>query len=219
MAILLMRHMESEKNINRTFSSISNEECLTTKGEKDCYIIAETIKEFVTKNKLNVKNIYSANSIRARTTASVIAEKLGLSVMAFDELCSNKSGELLGKSEVEANRINPLFIKQLTLFRAGLFSSYDFVKVYRREDKHEFEKKVSTCIEQITLNDKGDLQIFVLHHSSLTAIMINYARKFYNYPSDFYGHVACDLGNVYLINNDEIVLCNEPPEKLLSIEL
>ena len=49
--------------------------------------------------------------------------------------------------------------------------------------------------------------------------MINYARKFYNYPSNFYGHVACDLGNVYLINNDEIVLCNEPPEKLLSIEL
>ena len=141
MAILLMRHMESEKNINRTFSSISNEECLTTKGKKDCYIIAETINEFVTKNNLNVKNIYSANSIRARTTASVIAEKLGLSVMAFDELCSNKSGELLGKSEAEANKINPLFIKQLTLFRAGLFSSYDFVKVYRREDKHEFEKK------------------------------------------------------------------------------
>mgnify|MGYP004471980973 FL=1 len=219
MAVLLLRHMESEKNIMNTFSSLSNNEVLTDNGIKYCDRASELIYDFAQNNTLSVNCIYCAKSIRAEMTANVLAKKFGIGIKSYEELCSNRSGNLRGKSEQEALKLNPIFMKQLSLFRAGIFSSYNFIKIYKREDKHDFEFRVINCVEKILLNDTGDLQIIVLHHSSLTATVINYARKYYNYPSDFYGHVACDLGNIYLVDNNDIILCNESPERLLSIKL
>lgn len=214
-----MRHLESEKNILSKFSSVDDVEQLTPEGIKLGKDVAKAIYHFIVSNDLSVKNVYCANSRRAKLTATYIAEVLGVNTMPFNELRSNNSGALKGKAEGEAWEINPLFMKQLSLFRAGIFSSYDFVKVREREDKREFERRVMQCIENILKNDDGTLQIFVLHHSSLTATIINYARKYYNYPMSFYGHVACELGNIYLINNKEILLCNESANKLLEIKI
>ena len=209
MLVLVMRHLESQKNVSKTFSSLNDHEKLTLDGEMTGKKIANDIYEFVKAHDLKVKNVYCANSNRAISTAKIIAELLSVDIRSFDELRSNKSGTLLGKSEQEAASINPLFVHQLKLFRAGLFSSYNFVNVYQREDKHDFEKRVMNCVASIINDDTEELKIIVLHHSSLTATMINIARKIYSYPTDFYGHVACELGNIFLWNSKEILLCNE----------
>lgn len=217
--LLIMRHLESEKNVSKRFSSVDDEEYLTQVGKQQGNYIANVIFKFVTSNNLSVSHIYCANSKRAQLTASLIAEMLNVDVKAFDNLRSNNSGELKGKSESEAWNLNPIFMKQLRLFRAGIYSSYDFVKIEKREDKHEFEKRVMECIHNILTTDNSSLQIIVLHHSSLTALIIYFARKYYHYPDSFYGHVACDLGNIYLINEKEILLCNETVEALLELPI
>ena len=217
--LLIIRHLESEKNILNQFSSTDDVEQLTAKGLKQGEEVAKAIYDFIVSNGLSVTNVYCANSRRAKLTATYIAKVLGVNIMAFDELRSNNSGELKGKAEGEAWEINPLFMKQLSLFRAGIFSSYDFVKISEREDKHEFEFRVMQCIESILKIDSGTLQVIVLHHSSLTATIIYYARKYYNYPMSFYGHIACELGNIYLIDNKDILLCNEPASKLLEVKI
>lgn len=217
--LLIMRHLESEKNILNQFSSTDDIEQLTTEGLKQGEKAAKAIYDFTLSNGLSVTNVYCANSKRAKLTATYIAKVLGVNIMAYNELRSNNSGELKGKAESEAWEINPLFMKQLSLFRAGVFSSYDFVRVREREDKHEFECRVMQCIKNILKIDNGTLQVIVLHHSSLTATVIYYARKYYNYPMSFYGHIACELGNIYLINNKEILLCNESASKLLEVKI
>lgn len=217
--LLILRHLESKKNIEHCFSSDADEEDLTDCGSIKGKEVAEYIDTFVSKHGYSVGTIYCANSKRARNTAKIIADKLNVDVCALDEFRSNNSGALRGKSETEAKKVNPLFMKQLKLFRAGIFSSYDFVKVHDREDKHEFEKRIGNAMQRIKASDDHDIQIIVMHHSSLTAAVISYARKFYNYPKDFYGCVACELGNIYLISDQEIILCNEPASKLEDVIL
>lgn len=217
--LLLLRHLESNKNMQKQFSSSKDLEELTPKGLELGRNIASNIEEFIHTNNLRIEKVYCANSKRAVETAGIIAARMDVGICALDELRSNNSGELRGKSEVEAKRINPTFMKQLSLFRAGIFSSYDFVKVFDREDKHEFEIRVTRCLEKITAEDPNSLKIVVLHHSSLTAAVIYFARKFYNYPNTFYGHVACELGHIYLINETDIVLCNEPACALSEVFL
>lgn len=217
--LLLLRHLESNKNTLKQFSSYSDNEELTKEGLSMGYKIAKYIEEFVDIHAYNVKRVYCANSARAIKTAKIIADNLGVEIMAFDELRSNKSGALCGKNEIDAELINPLFMKQLKLFRAGIYSSYDFEQVINRENKRDFEKRVNRCLNNIIVNDEGTLKIVVLHHSSLTAAVIFYARKFYNYPDDFYGHVACEFGNIYLINDNGIIMCNESACNLGKVNL
>ncbi len=217
MKILILRHLESEKNKNKAFSSIYDSEQLTTKGRIKGTSIAKDIKAYVESESLKVNNIYCANSIRSIMTAQYITNALKVGIKSYDELRSNNSGSLLGKNEKEALIENPLFMKQLKLFRSGLYSSYDFVKVHEREDKRDFELRVNTCINSILKDESEDLKIFVLHHSSLTAVMINFARTYYNYPVNFYGRVDCDLGNIYLIDSEQIILCNSPTKDLIKV--
>lgn len=217
--LLILRHLESKKNILKQFSSLEDGEELTKNGSNMGNEIAQYITTFVKTNSYNVKKVYCANSLRAIKTAKIIADKLKVEISALNELRSNNSGSLRGKSETEALTINPLFIKQLKLFRAGIYSSYNFVDVIDREDKHDFEKRVAICLNSIISQDSGDLQIIVLHHSSLTAAIIHFARTFYNYPQDYYGYIACELGNIYLISDDDIILCNEPASILGDIKI
>ena len=207
---LILRHFESNKNIHKQFSSLEDCEELTSNGMSMGHEAAEYIAMFVSTHSYDVKKVYCANSTRSIKTAKIIADRLGVETCAFGDLRSNNSGALRGKSESEAQVINPTFMKQLKLFRAGIYSSYDFANVFDREDKHDFEIRVNSCFEKILAQDPGTLKIVVLHHSSLTAAIIHFARKFYNYPTTYYGHVACELGNIYLISEDDIVLCNEP---------
>lgn len=217
--LLIMRHLESKKNILKQFSSLKDLEELTNAGLSMGDEVAQNILTFVNSHSYNVEKVYCANSTRAIETAKIIADKLGVEVCALNDLRSNNCGSLRGKSETEALILNPLFIKQLKLFRSGIYSSYDFVNVVNRENKHDFEKRVISCLTNILSQDLGNLQIVILHHSSLTASIIYFARLFYNYPMNFYGYVACDLGNIYLINDKEILLCNESPSNLRNVKI
>lgn len=215
--LLLLRHLESSKNTHKQFSSSKDQEELTHEGIELGQAIADCIAIFINSRGYKVEKVYCANSRRANETAGIIADRLGVEICALNDLRSNNSGELRGKSESEATQINPIFMKQLRLFRAGIYSSYDFVKVSNREDKHEFELRVNSCLERILSEDSNSLKIVVLHHSSLTAAVISFARKYYNYPNTFYGHVACELGNIYLISDNDIILCNEPATALKHV--
>lgn len=217
--ILFIRHLESVKNILGCFSSEDDLESLTEQGKEKGKRIASVICDFVRKNSMEVHNIYCANSERAKITAKIIGQELKVDIKCFDELRSNNSGILKGKTEEESNRINPIFMHQLKLFRAGIFSSYNFVKIDEREDKHDFEQRVDKCIKKIMEDKDESLKIIVLHHSSITAAIINIARKLYGYPSDYYGYVACEFGNIYLVSSEEIILCNDPAERLLTVEI
>lgn len=204
MYILLIRHTESEKNINNQFSSESDDEKLTKKGEQDALHLCYQIKKFIKSNHLSCKNIYSASSARASEMAKLIASELNLSLCLEDALKSTKPGFLSGKSEEEAQKSNPEYIKQLYLFRNGLYNAYDFTVAEGKEPKKEFEKRVSDCIHNILSDETENIKIVIAHRSSITSILLEFARKYYNYSNNFSGYVQLDLGCISILKRNTI---------------
>lgn len=198
MHLILIRHTESLKNVNDQFSSETDSESLTELGKEECSIIANDISDFISSKKLICNNVYSANSVRAIDTAKIIAEKLNAKVQIEESLRSTKPGSLTGKSEAEAIKTNPEFIEQLYLFRNGLFNAYDFKVAENKEPKKEFEKRVLKCLYEILSDKSESMKIISAHRSSITCILLEFAKKYYNYPSNMSGHVLLDLGQISL---------------------
>lgn len=198
MHLILIRHTESEKNMKNQFSSETDSESLTELGRKKCSLVADDISDFMIKKNLNCEQVYSANSVRAVDTAKIIADKLGATVQIEEALRSTKPGSLTGKSEEEAIKTNPEFIEQLYLFRNGLFNAYDFKVAENKEPKKDFEKRVLKCFDEIIANESESMKIISAHRSSITCILMELAKRYYNYPSNMSGHVLLDLGKISL---------------------
>lgn len=220
-----MRHVESEKNIQKTFSSVTNREQITEVGKIQSINLAKNIAEYAAENKLNISHIYAASSERARMTAYTIASYFKIDVVCDDAFLSVTTDDnLRGKTENEIVKINPKFIEELNLYRCGLFNAYQYSSVADVLKSGTYEKKVIRAFNHIVDQSDETLKVFILHHSSITAILIYIARQMGIYPLNFYGRVEADLGKLYLINHDEfskkfyIKIANCPSEMLNKLQ-
>lgn len=200
MEVLLIRHLESEKNLNSAFSSKTNSEKLTESGRSYGLYLAKLIEKYVLQNGLTVANIYSARSKRAKDTSLIIAKKMDTSVVKVEKFNSMSTKVYSGLTEEEVRQKDPTFISQIRLCELGLYNAYQIKRVEKGENLKQFEKRVSTAFEAI-LNNKcrETIKVMVLHKSSIQAILYHLARKYLQYPSDFYGYIKIDLGNICLL--------------------
>jgi broad specificity phosphatase PhoE len=193
--------MESAKNINKNFSSAIDDEPLTIEGKEKASLAGDAIYDYLRRNRFSCSCIHTANSLRAIQSAEAIQSVINApDIRIWNELRSTNSGVLRGRTEEEATNSNPLFMQQLKLYRCGLYSSYGFEHINDKENKKSYEEKVMLRYNKIIKESKDDVVLFVVHHSPLTAILINLARQFYQYPLNFYGKVDCELGNYYLLD-------------------
>ena len=224
MDIFLLRHFDSIKNTQVTFSSIEDKEELTENGVIQGKRVSDNLRQILELKSLTVKNIYCAKSVRAQCSAELMASALSgnVQVQAFNELLSTKSKDILGKTKKQVMESNPEFIRQLSLYDAGIYSSYDFHREVGKDLKIEYEKKVCECIEKIVNNDvKEDAKIICLHNSSITAVVINIARKLCRYPQNYYGKVIADNGKFFWIHEENgeqrFIVANCDSELLLDM--
>lgn len=224
MDIFLLRHFESIKNTQVTFSSIDDREELTENGVLQGKQVSDNLRQILELKGLTVKNIYCAKSVRAQRSAELMASALSgsVQVQTFNELLSTKSKDILGKTKKQVRESNPEFIRELSLYDAGIFSSYDFHREVGRELKIEYEKKVCECIEKIVNNGvEENVKIICMHNSSITAAVINIARKLCRYPKNYYGKVIADNGKFFWIHEENdvqrFIVANCDSELLLEI--
>jgi|GEM_PF-2313634 len=203
MYLFVIRHTESEKNVNDDFSSEKDLEPLTEKGTNNSAEIANHIAEFIKRKSLISKKIYTANSIRSKETAREIAKKLNLELCVEESLRSIKPGDLNGKSKQEAKDSYPEYMQQYYLFEKGLFNSYDFKTPENKESKKDFENRVNNCVDRIISDESENAKIIVAHRSSITTMLLEFAKKYYSYPTIFSGHILLDLGNVSVLKREE----------------
>ena len=221
--ILLVRHLESTKNLSLQFSAAESKESLTECAKKEGLALGKNIAEFVKLTNLKVKNIYSADSKRALETAGFISKSLEVPIVVNPNLRSSSMGIMQGKSEDEVRQSYPLFIKQLKLWEVGLYNSYEFEKFEGRESKESLENRVMNAVDNIFDIENEELKIIVLHTSSLNAVLINLARRFYNFPRDFWTSPVSNYGGIYWIElkekNDEFSFkgLNISSEQLLKM--
>ncbi|MCD7824026.1 MAG: histidine phosphatase family protein [Oscillospiraceae bacterium] len=184
----------------------------------------KAILGYIDDRKLVCGNIYAANSLRARTTAEIISNTLDTApVISVSEFVSLKNDfSLAGHSEEDAKMIDRHFLQELSLSRAGIFNGYRFSsnwteKIVRLHEMTAYEK----YLEILRMNEKEDLILMIMHHSSITAVLINIARQYYGYPLDFFGNVECDLCNIFLVEYEggiaNIKLANVGADELLRL--
>ena len=102
----------------------------------------------------------------------------------------------MGVKKDEAAITHPRFLRELRLYRSGLFNAYHFTVAEGHEDKRDFERRVASCIDAILAIPEEDLKIVIAHRSSITATLLRCARESLGYPRSFYGYVRIDLGRV-----------------------
>lgn len=219
MKILIIRHAESEKNINKAFSSITDDELLTKAGERTARQIAHNVRAYVKKNKLCCMGLHVANTRRAIMTAQFLETELGMTMRLYNEFKSIKNTRnLIGLTEEEVKRRDPIFMNELMLSRAGIFNAYLHSSNLTGDIVRRHEEVVFSKFLEIISDAPNGIVLFVVHHSTLTDIVINLARKYYGYPLTFYGNIECELGHLFLFDTNKCIfeLANENSCALLS---
>jgi broad specificity phosphatase PhoE len=199
MYLLLIRHLESDKNVREAFSSDSDNEPLTERSRREIAAWSKSICRWVRSTRGTVARVHCTASVRARDSAASIAARLGVPLVEYDSLRSTHPGSLAGKSADEARKSNPEFMKQLQLYRKGLFNSYNFTVAENKEPKVAFEARIASCLEKIMCAADEDVKIVVTHRAPITAMLTAVARSAYNYPDDFSGYVELTLGHASLL--------------------
>lgn len=213
MYLFLIRHTESEKNKDNKFSSSNDDENLTVKGNSDAIEIANYVSDFAIKHSYKSKSVYSANSIRSIKTAEKIANSIEANIQIEEDLRSTRPGVLEGVRKDKIKETHPEYAQQYYLFEKGVFNVYDFKNPKDKEPKRKFEERVTACVDRILSDKSEDIKIIVGHRSSITAILLYFARKYHNYPENFSGHIPLDLGCVSILKEKdgrwEILKVNE----------
>ena len=215
--VLLFRHFESQKNTDNKFSSEGNQETLTSESVNIIEKHSAIFDEIICDEKINA--IYCSDSKRAIDSARLLTNNK-IEIKPFVDFNSIKYNSK-GLSENEVKNSDPAFMDGLFLYRKGLFSSYLIPTPTGSENVAEFEKRVNNKFNAIIQEDKSNLVVFFLHRSPITSILINFARKYYSYPKDYFGYVELDLGKFSLLNvyetHGEIKFVNESIHEIKNI--
>ena len=179
----------------------------------DAEEIAKHFSDFLAHHSYKCNTIYSANSTRSIKTAEIIANSIKANIQIEDDLRSTGPGVLAGTKKDKIKETHPEYAQQYYLFEKGVFNLYDSNNPENKEPKHDFEQRVNTCVERIVSDESEDIKIIIGHRSSITAILLHFARKCHHYPENFSGHIPLNLGYVSILreidNKWEILKVNE----------
>lgn len=202
--LVLLRHAESSKNTNPSFSATDGAEHITAQGMRQLAAIISAIDRYYYELRPSSLGIFSSPTQRSLATASEIANHHR--VVSIDALRPIRS-PYPGMSEADVAGRDPHFMTLITDYRNGLRSAYDIPRG-GGEQIREFENRVAAGISEV-LSHKNDLNVIVGHRSTITATLLRAARTLFDYPENWYGHVNVPLGSISLLSfNIDGVCCH-----------
>jgi broad specificity phosphatase PhoE len=197
---ILIRHAESAKNLASAFSGFSDSG-LTERGNFQLKAVASEVCKTIRKTDQKI-NVFSAPSVRALQTAAAFSRQLAVPVqqLGFRSIFLG-SASALTESELAENF--PQFSKELALYRIGLFNSYDMNYPKGSEDPIKFESDMYSIFMENFMKIENSVSIFVMHRSTMTAILLKILRSENRYPENFYGHVSIEHLSPFVIVGNE----------------
>jgi len=193
--VLLIRHLQSEKNIEDRFAKASDPAALTSIGRDDSVVLGAEIASFRDFLGAYACSVHCSSSRRSLESAQAVADALGTSIEQHYALDSFVDRETSGMDYGELMSNNPGLARRLNLYRAGIFNSYNLI--YERERLEKYEASINEELDLI-VSGPAQLLVVVAHRSALTSALIGIARKSRVYPVDFFGYVPIDLGAIAL---------------------
>jgi broad specificity phosphatase PhoE len=169
--LLLVRHGETDWNRDAKWQGHSDIE-LNEVGRRQARELADTLD--------GVDVIYSSDLARARETAEILGERLGVEVRLDERLRERDFGawEGLTMDEVEQR-----FREQHDLWRAGEGFGADDAESFK-----EFATRVLSCVDEILERHPGETVVLVGHGGSIRVIHafatgLDYVRDHHSIPS------------------------------------
>ncbi|MDP3900101.1 MAG: class I tRNA ligase family protein [bacterium] len=153
----IMRHGESERNVNHIFSSQINTHPLTKKGEKHIKEQAKKIKD------LKIDLIFCSSMLRARQTAQIVGDVLKKDIVVDERLHEINVGIFEGKDTQAASSQQML---------SSMYGNYTWSPEGGESIEH-VERRVMEFWREINSKHEGKNILIVSHGDALRALSGN----------------------------------------------
>ena len=145
--IILARHGETDWNLERRWQGHSDRP-LNDTGRQQAEALADDLADEP------IAAVYASDLVRARETARIVAERLGLDVVTVPELRERRFGSWEGLQDVEVERLFP-----------GVHGPPD------GEPRDEMTRRVLDSLERIAASNKGRTVLVVSHGGPIRAVL------------------------------------------------
>lgn len=173
--ILFIRHGESLANLKGVFAGQRDNSPLTQKGRQDASLVADRLQA----KSLKIDKIISSPLLRAKETASIIANKIGYDtkkILIDERLQEYDMGKLSGKPK---RHIVPL----------------DYVSADEAEEVEKFQERVLSAISEIS-SIEGT--VLIVSHSGVGRIIE--ATRLNSSVKEFFGIAAYPNAEIVELN-------------------
>lgn len=149
MKIYLVRHGESEGNLKRFVAGQKYDVALTKEGHSEALLVGNRLKN------LNIKAIYSSDLLRAKQTATAIANHHNTEVITDKRIREYNAGIFTDRNFEGFSEYKDLMAKKLGISR-------DNVDIPEGESRNDFCKRIESFYNEIKSKEAGDV-IVVAH--------------------------------------------------------
>lgn len=162
--IYIMRHGESEANIQKRYGTTS-ETKLTMQGIKQAHNIANRLRN------IHFDKIFSSDFVRAKHTAEIIAAEKKLAVTTTEALRERSYGRMNGKTLEEMKKE----LKELVDIYIAMSEKEKFTHklVHDMETAQEALERLIRFIREIAIAYRGKTLLLVCHVTLLRVFLIH----------------------------------------------
>lgn len=159
--IFILRHAESEKNVQKVYDNSLDEFGLTEEGKKSAHITAERLR------REGIDILFSSPVRRAKETADIIAGLLDVEVQVAEELREIDSGEWEGKT-IGGVELGEAYTKREALSDEEY---YEYPYGVTGESLADVERRSATFVKKVIRENPGKKITFVSHQGVNISIL------------------------------------------------
>ena len=202
MELILVRHSETQKNIEDKFDILSDtNEAFTEFGQFQLGITNDFLS---TLPKKDHTIIISGARKRVVDTSIFLSKKMQIPNMIIETLSPIYSGNLAGISQHEAKIKYPELMKKRHLFSENRINGYEII-FPDGDNVIEYESKIKASLLD-TLNKLNEYEriIFVTHRSTILAT-INIFNKLFGYQENsIYKYYETPVGSIDIVHYNSL---------------
>ena len=161
MKLYFIRHGESDANVKNVFSNRPPGAPLTEKGRAQAKALAVRLK------KENITAVYASTLLRARQTAQVLAEEIGVTVVIDDALREFDVGKYEGQAFEQGG-----LDECLAVIKAWLHSGELDRKIEGGESLSELIARLGPFLKNLQKSHQPDANIVLVGHGGLYGVAL-----------------------------------------------
>jgi broad specificity phosphatase PhoE len=197
MKLVLVRHSETKKNIEKRFDILSDtDETFTDFGH---FQLEVTTKYIQSLTKVSKTLIISGPRKRVVDTSNYLSAKLELPHLILNNLSPIYSGNLAGISQKEAWEEYPELMEKRRLFAQNKIDGYEIV-FPNGDNVRDYEIKIKTSLlKELEKLFDYDRIMFVTHRSIIVATLNIFSKLFGLQNEDTYRFFETPVGSIDMI--------------------